>query len=96
VICIGPAAAKDSYLDINKVVHVAKATGCDGLHPGYGFLSERAELSASCEQQGIVFVGPQAESIRLMGNKLAARAFAEECGVPVLPGSLRVTSVTQP
>jgi len=94
VICIGPAAAKDSYLDINKVVHVAKATGCDGLHPGYGFLSERAELSASCEQHGIVFVGPQAESIRLMGNKLAARAFAEECGVPVLPGSLRVTSVT--
>ena len=91
-ICIGPPAAKDSYLSVDKIVHVAKASGCDALHPGYGFLSERAELSEACEKNGIVFIGPQAASIRLMGNKLAARQFASECGVPVLPGSTRVES----
>ncbi len=91
-ICIGPPPSKDSYLSVNKVVHVAMASGCDALHPGYGFLSERAELAEACETNGIVFIGPQAASIRLMGNKLAARQFAEECGVPVLPGSLRVES----
>ncbi|MBK8065890.1 MAG: acetyl-CoA carboxylase biotin carboxylase subunit [Betaproteobacteria bacterium] len=91
-ICIGPPPSRDSYLDVNKVVHVAMAAGCDALHPGYGFLSERAELPEACAANGIVFIGPQADSMRLMGNKLAARQFAEECGVPVLPGSTRVES----
>ncbi len=69
------------------MVAAAKVTGCDALHPGYGFLSERAELSAACEEEGIAFVGPSAEAMRRTGDKATARALAKELGVPINEGS---------
>ena len=91
-VVLGPAPARDSYLDANLVVHAAKATGCDALHPGYGFLSESAVLAALCEREGIAFVGPRAETIERLGNKLTARAIAGEAGVPIVPGSGEIRS----
>jgi len=73
VVCIGPAPATDSYLDIDRVVSAAKITGCDALHPGYGFLSERPELSAACAETGIAFVGPSEQAMRRSGDKATAR-----------------------
>jgi acetyl-CoA carboxylase biotin carboxylase subunit len=87
VVCIGPASAAESYLDLDRVIAAAKVTGCDALHPGYGFLSERAELSAACAEEGIVFVGPSAEAMRRSGDKATARALARELGVPINEGS---------
>src|SRR6201996_600244 len=87
VVVIGPAAAAESYLDVNRVVAAAKVSGCDGLHPGYGFLSERAELSAECAEAGIAFVGPSAEAMRRSGDKATARALAKELDVPINEGS---------
>jgi acetyl-CoA carboxylase, biotin carboxylase subunit len=87
VVVIGPAAAAESYLDVDRVVAAAKVKGCDGLHPGYGFLSERVELSEACAEEGIVFVGPAAEAMRRSGDKATARALARELGVPVNEGS---------
>jgi acetyl-CoA carboxylase biotin carboxylase subunit len=92
VICIGPASATESYLDIDRVVTAAKVTGCDGLHPGYGFISERAELSAACAEAGIAFVGPSEQAMRRSGDKATARALAQEIGVSVGQGSDIVTS----
>jgi acetyl-CoA carboxylase biotin carboxylase subunit len=87
VVVIGPAAAAESYLDVNRVVAAAKVTGCDALHPGYGFLSERAELSAECAEQGVIFIGPSAEAMRRSGDKATARALAKELDVPINEGS---------
>ncbi len=87
VVAIGPAAAAESYLDLDRVVAAAKVTGCDALHPGYGFLSERAELSAECAEAGIVFVGPSEEAMRRSGDKATARALAKELEVPINEGS---------
>lgn len=92
VVVIGPAPARASYLDARLIVHAAKSTGCDGLHPGYGFLSERASLAELCAQEGIVFVGPSAESIHAVGDKLAARRLAKSTGVPMVPGSAKIDS----
>ncbi len=75
------------YLNIYQLVNIAKTAGCDGLHPGYGFLSENADLAEACVQQGITFVGPSAEIIRQMGDKTAARKSMIEANVPVTPGS---------
>jgi len=86
-VVLGPAAATKSYLDINLVLHAAKATGCDALHPGYGFLSEKPELAAACEAEGIIFVGPRPETIRMLGDKLSARDIARDAGVPTVPGT---------
>ena len=86
-VVLGPAPARESYLDANLLVHAAKATGCDALHPGYGFLSESAALAALCEREGIAFVGPRAETIERLGDKLTARDIAAETGVPIVPGS---------
>ena len=86
-VVLGPAPAKRSYLDAKLVVHAAKATGCDALHPGYGFLSERAELARLCEDHGVRFVGPRAESIEAVGGKIAARELARAAGVAMTPGS---------
>jgi acetyl-CoA carboxylase, biotin carboxylase subunit len=94
VVVLGPAAASRSYLDARLVVHAAKGTGCDALHPGYGFLSEKPELSRLCEDQGLVFVGPRAQTIEALGDKLAARALAREIGVPTVPGTDHVASVS--
>jgi acetyl-CoA carboxylase biotin carboxylase subunit len=84
---IGHAAAGDSYLRADRLLHVALATGCDGLHPGYGFLSERADFIEQCSAEGIVFIGPAAQHIRLMGDKAEARRTVSGLGVPVVPGS---------
>ena len=83
---IGPAAAAESYLKIDTIIEVARKAGADCIHPGYGFLSERAEFADACEKAGIVFVGPPASAIRAMGLKDAAKALAEKAGVPVVPG----------
>lgn len=95
VVVIGPAPARASYLDARLLVHAALATGCDALHPGYGFLSERAEFAELCETSGIIFVGPTAESIRLVGDKLSARALAKSAGVPMVPGSGMIESAEE-
>jgi acetyl/propionyl-CoA carboxylase alpha subunit/acetyl-CoA carboxylase carboxyltransferase component len=79
----GPAA----YLDIAQVVGAAVDAGCDAVHPGYGFLSERPEFARACAEAGLVFVGPSPETLALFGDKAAGRALAERCGVPVLPGT---------
>ena len=94
VVVIGPAQSKQSYLNANLIVHAAKQTGCDALHPGYGFLSERAELANLCADNGITFVGPAAETIGALGDKLRARAIAGAAGVPLVPGTDQIASVS--
>ncbi len=86
-ICIGPPRSTDGYLKAQTLVAAALGTGCDALHPGYGFLSERAELAQACADHRITFVGPTAENITQMGDKLQARRIAASCGVPTVPGS---------
>ena len=85
-VSLGPGDARDTYLNVGKVIDAARASGADALHPGYGFLSERAELSAACEDAGIAFVGPKASSIAAMGSKAQARRLMQSLGVPVVPG----------
>jgi acetyl-CoA carboxylase, biotin carboxylase subunit len=85
-VCIGPAPAAQSYLRDDLVVQAALGTGCDAIHPGYGFLSESPKLASRARENGIAFVGPPAEVIELSGDKLRAREEAERAGVPVLPG----------
>lgn len=92
-VVIGPAAARDSYLNGDMLIHAALSTGCDAVHPGYGFLSERAAFAEKCENAGLNFVGPKAETIRLVGDKLAARALARSAGVPMVSGSEKVDTV---
>jgi acetyl-CoA carboxylase biotin carboxylase subunit len=87
VVEIGPAQASKSYLDIDRIVGAAADAGADALHPGYGFLSENADLAQLCEDEGLTFVGPTAETIRRMGDKVAARRIAADAGVPTVPGS---------
>ena len=94
-VVLGPAPARDSYLNANLLVHAAKATACDALHPGYGFLSESATLAALCEGEGIAFVGPRAETIERLGDKLSARAIAAEANVPIVPGSGAIRSAAE-
>jgi acetyl-CoA carboxylase biotin carboxylase subunit len=86
-VCIGPARAVDSYLKVENLVAAAHGTGCDALHPGYGFLSERAALAQACQDNKITFIGPSAENILSMGDKLEARKIARAAGVPLVPGS---------
>ena len=86
-ICIGPAPAKDSYLNIDNIISAALATGCDAIHPGYGFLSENADFARACEDNGIKFIGPPSSAIEKMGVKQTARELMMENGVPVVPGS---------
>ena len=86
-VCIGPARSIDSYLKVENLIAAAHGTGCDALHPGYGFLSERAALAQACADNQITFVGPSAENISQMGDKLEARKIARAAGVPLVPGS---------
>src|SRR5687768_3879523 len=83
---IGPPPARESYLQIDRIIEVAKRTGAASIHPGYGFLSERAEFAEACAANGIAFVGPPASAIRAMGLKDAAKALVSAAGVPVVPG----------
>lgn len=85
-VVLGPAPAAQSYLKVDAIVHAAKATGCDALHPGYGFLSENQDLAAACLGEGLAFVGPSADNLRAVGDKLTARKHAIEAEVPVVPG----------
>lgn len=86
-VCIGPAKAADSYLNQDAILTVAKATGCDAVHPGYGFLSENADFADACAREGLVFVGPSGSVIKRSGSKSAARSMMRAAGVPVTPGS---------
>ena len=86
-VCIGPAAAAESYLDIPAIIAAAKDNGAGYIHPGYGFLAENAEFAEACEAAGIVFVGPRPEHMRTFGLKHSARALAAEQGVPLAPGT---------
>ncbi|HVZ45952.1 MAG TPA: acetyl-CoA carboxylase biotin carboxylase subunit [Ramlibacter sp.] len=83
---LGPPAAKQSYLNKDLVIHAAKVTGADAIHPGYGFLSEDADFAERCAQAGLAFVGPPADAIRRMGDKIAAKQLAASIGVPLVPG----------
>jgi acetyl-CoA carboxylase biotin carboxylase subunit len=86
-VCIGPPAARDSYLNIPAILSAATITGVDAIHPGYGFLSENARFAEACEAHGFTFIGPTAEHIRMMGDKIVAKQTASELGLPLVPGS---------
>ncbi len=83
---IGPAPARESYLNIPAIIAAAQATGAEAIHPGYGFLSENAEFAQACADAGLVFIGPPPDAIRLMGSKTAAKRAVERAGVPTVPG----------
>ncbi|MGB7585652.1 MAG: biotin carboxylase N-terminal domain-containing protein, partial [Terriglobales bacterium] len=86
---IGPAAAAESYLSIHKILEVAKKSGADAIHPGYGFLSENAEFAQACADAGVKFIGPTAAAMERMGSKTRARQAMEKAGVPFVPGTSR-------
>ena len=86
-VCIGPAATKDSYLNMNALLAACELTGADGVHPGFGFLSENAQFAKTCRRCGVAFIGPNAESIEMMGDKAKAKETMKKAGVPVVPGS---------
>ena len=86
-VCIGPAASRDSYLNMPAIIAAAEVTDAEAIHPGYGFLSENADFADRVEKSGFVFIGPRPESIRLMGDKVSAKRAMIEAGVPVVPGS---------
>ena len=86
-VCIGPAASRDSYLNMPAIIAAAEVTDAEAIHPGYGFLSENADFADRVEKSGFVFIGPRPESIRLMGDKVSAKQAMIEAGVPVVPGS---------
>ncbi len=86
-VCLGGGSAKDTYLDIGKVIGAALSTGAEAVHPGYGFLSENTDFALECERNGIKFIGPRPEQIKLFGLKHSARELAEKAGVPLLPGT---------
>jgi acetyl-CoA carboxylase biotin carboxylase subunit len=92
-ICIGPSRALDSYLSVGAVIQAALGVGVDAIHPGYGFLAEKPEMAKACRDNSLIFIGPRAELIEQMGNKIEARSIAVRFGVPVLPGSERVRSI---
>lgn len=85
--CIGPTSSKDSYLNVTNIISTAKLTGCDAIHPGYGFLAENADFAELCRECNITFVGPSPEAITKMGTKDIARETMRKAGVPIVPGS---------
>jgi acetyl-CoA carboxylase, biotin carboxylase subunit len=86
-VCIGPAPASKSYLNVPSIISAAEITGAQAIHPGYGFLSENARFAEIVEAHGMTFIGPKAEHIRIMGDKISAKVTAKEAGIPVVPGS---------
>ena len=92
-VCIGPARSTDSYLNKAAIISAALISGADAIHPGFGFLSENADFAEMVEKHGITFIGPTADQMRLMGDKITARKVAQEAGIPVTPGSPALESV---
>ena len=92
-VCIGPPAAGESYLKISNVVAAAETTGCDAVHPGYGFLAENADFVRACEGSGVVFIGPPASVVEQMGDKVQAKEALRAAGVPLVPGSGEATGI---
>lgn len=90
-VCLGPGPSRDSYLKVETVVQAALGTGCDALHPGYGFLSENRALAQACDTAGIIFVGPSVANLDAVGDKLTARGHAQAAGVPLVPGGTAET-----
>lgn len=86
-VCIGPAPSAQSYLNIDRIIDAAHKTGADGIHPGYGFLSENAQFSAAVEKAGLVFIGPKPKAIEMMGSKLAAKEAVKKYDIPLVPGT---------
>jgi acetyl-CoA carboxylase, biotin carboxylase subunit len=94
-VCIGPPAARESYLNIPAILSAAAITGADAIHPGVGFLAENAPFAAMVEEHGFAFIGPSSEHILLMGDKVSAKRAAEELGIPVVPGSPAVNGIEE-
>lgn len=94
-VCIGPAAAIDSYLNKANIIAAAMLTGADAIHPGYGFLAENADFADMVEAHGIKFIGPKPQMIRQMGDKINARRLAQEAGLPIIPGSSLLRNVQE-
>ncbi|HSJ14007.1 MAG TPA: acetyl-CoA carboxylase biotin carboxylase subunit [Longimicrobiales bacterium] len=94
-VCIGPPPARESYLNIPRIMAAAEVTGAEAIHPGYGFLAENAEFAEICERSDIVFIGPAPEHIRLMGDKAVARRTMQSVGVPTVPGTEGAVSDTE-
>src|SRR5436853_2629423 len=86
-VCLGPPPARDSYLNIPALLAACEITGADAVHPGYGFLSENARFAEILAEHNVQFIGPKAEHIRLMGDKIEAKRTAQRLGIPVVPGS---------
>ncbi len=86
-VCIGPAISAKSYLNMGTIIKAARDTGAEAIHPGYGYLAENEEMAQACESQGIVFIGPTPENLRLAGDKITAKRIMEDAGVPVIPSS---------
>src|SRR5688572_20302962 len=91
-VCIGPPPSRLSYLNIPAIISAAEVTSADAVHPGYGFLAENAEFAEVCQKCGLQWIGPQPELMRLMGDKISARAAMSGAGVPILPGSQSLES----
>jgi len=86
-VCIGPAISAKSYLNIENIINAARQTNADAIHPGYGYLAEKEEFAQACADNGIVFIGPTTENLKLAGDKITAKKIMEDAGVPVIPSS---------
>ena len=93
--CVGPTISKESYLNLTNIISVAKLTGCDAIHPGYGFLAENADFAELCRECNLIFIGPSPEAISKMGTKDVARDTMKEAGVPIVPGSQGIIKNTE-
>ena len=93
--CVGPTISKESYLNLTNIISVAKLTGCDAIHPGYGFLAENADFAELCRECNLIFIGPSPEAISKMGTKDVARDTMEKAGVPIVPGSQGIIKNTE-
>ncbi len=94
-VCVGPPSSIDSYLNMNNIIEAALSTGCDAIHPGFGFLSENAAFASLVVECGLIFIGPKADIIEKMGNKIKAKEMMREANVPIIPGSLGVVKTQQ-
>ena len=87
---LGPSPAKESYLNMEKIIQIAKQCGTEAIHPGYGFLAQNAKFVRLCDENGIIFIGPPAKAQELLGDKIGARKTMSQAGIPIVPGSLDV------